>query len=159
MENQVNLSSYIADEDCYTTEDLSRELGVGIQRTREIIKLALKAHRVPNLSKQAGTRKLYAPQMAKQIVDLYDKGAFGRPRSTARVETAALVTATVRIFDPYHAAILKSKFPTQEKLVEFLRNYLLLNLGSISAELKKLDKEYESKKEALLRPVNEPKFS
>lgn len=153
-EGLTKLADQIPSEDCYSLKDLSAELGVGAQMARKVINRALKARVVQNLTKKEGAKILYAPQMVEPLVQAYKEGKLGKVRTGTKLSQSALNKAalviTVPVFDREKANIIKSQFSNDQEIVRFIQDKLDEVANPALSDLKKLEAEFEQKKQAIL---------
>lgn len=150
-----NLAESIPDEDCSSIQELAADLGLGAQRTRQLIDKAIKARKLQNLSKKRGAKILYAPQMVEAIKRLYADGAIVKPRRKQGVSKSAInraeIVIQVPIFDKEVAQILLGKFGGQDKIADYLRGKLDEAYKPDLKALKDLEAEFEKRKKSILQ--------
>ncbi len=154
---EKNLNTRLADsfdnDDCYTIEDISKEMGLHTIRTRQLLKMALEKHLVQNLQKKDGVRVLYPEPMAKKFIALYQDGKLVRPRKskTARISTKNLhMLIEVPIYDQEVAAVLLNRYETKEGIAKVLIDTVMDIAKPAISQLQALEAEFAHKRKAIL---------
>lgn len=152
MAEKTSVADRIPDEDCYTVQMIADEIGLGIQRTRQIIDAALDKRITVNISKKRGAKILYAPQMAQKIIKAYNEGQLGivRRRDGSKVnKKAAKLLIEVPIYDENIANILTKKFGTEKAMSDYLKDHLEDEAKPVLARLQELEEKAQREREAL----------
>lgn len=128
MATEMNkLADAVSDDECFTIDELAGELGVSVQRARQILTKVKQDKMIPWLVKKSGLANLYTPEFVTKLQELYASGRLGKPRKKdfdkAMVKNAKLLVQ-VPVFDEQGAAILQKKFGSTEEIQKFLREKL-----------------------------------
>lgn len=123
----AKLADAVPDESCFTIDELAGELGVSVQRTRQILAKVKEEKMIPWLVKKSGLTNLYTPDFVNKLIDVYASGRLGKPRKRdtekAMAKNAKLLIQ-VPVYDEQGAAILQKKFGSNEEIQKFLKEKL-----------------------------------
>jgi len=155
------VSDQYPNDECYTIEDIVKEVNLHPIRTRQLLKIAIEKRAVINLSKKEGVRVLYPEPMAKKFIELYKSGGLtkggagkrGRPSksaSDARRDKNALMFIKIPIFDAKIRDVLIQQFKTEEGVVKHFTEKMFELTKPIVSELDLLEAEYIQKRNQLL---------
>lgn len=151
------LSDAFKNEDCYTIEEMSKEIGVTPIRTRQLLTESLKRRLIQNLSKKEGVRVLYPEPMVKRMVEIYESGKIAKPRKNRTTQTVASITKNAKmllevpVFDESIKDILLKQFGSQDKIIEHLKTSLTSVAKPVLKALNDLEREYDTKRRQIMQ--------
>lgn len=149
------VSSNIPRDECLDIEQLAKEMGVGVLRARQIVKLAIVKRQTPNLTKFEGRKALYPEAMVRSIIEAYDSGKLTKRRrnnvvmSSKRAMKNAAVVFEVPLFDPDIANVVLQQFGSPEEVVKFFQEKLKDHYMPVISRIKELEEEFENKKKSI----------
>lgn len=153
----------IPDDQCYTIKEFADELGLGPQRTKQLIDRAVELKLVQPLIKSGGKGlpSLYAPQMVDGVKEAFLSGKLGKVRKThgkVNRKNAALVIE-VPVYDREVAELLQKMLNGPDGIQTYLRQKLDEVVKPAQSKLNALKKQYESEMEQLLRNLGQSEDS
>lgn len=123
VKQRFTVADSISDEECSTIEELAKELGVSVQRARQLVAKAFGEKWIPKQIKIVGKQHLYTSEVVRKFKEMHAAGRFGTPRKRDKsvVEKDAVLVVKVPIYDKQVAEFLLRKFKTMEEIQKFLR--------------------------------------
>lgn len=147
----MSIADNIKDSDCLDIEELCSEVGVGVQRMRQILAKAKKSGKVQWVVKKNGQKFLYTPQFVEQLMAFINKGGAGKPRGkTAKSFSTAQLVVQVPVFDTEVANLLKRKFKTENDMSKFLQDRLEETVRPALTAIQKLKERHAKELQAAM---------
>lgn len=146
------ITDNIRNEDCLDIKELSDEMGVKVQRMRQILALVRKTKAFPYLTKKDGSRDLYPPQFVESLRKFREKGGAGKIRNKGgKSFKTSLLLIEVPVFDKEIADLLKHRFKSADEMRIYLQAKLEDTVKPKLSKLRQLENEFEKEKQKLMR--------